>query len=190
VWSKHAAEKAIELRIKLLGEHQIQNAVTAFAALKAFAQQGLVVGDEAIQAGFAAAEWPGRFEVREGNPVIVLDSAHTPDAARALRRTLDEHFPNQGIVMVLGISSDKNLGALMEPVRDRLIAAVATQSSHARALPAKTLAKRLDQIGIDCQSQPDPVKALQAACTLAGSDKLILITGSVFLVDQLREETT
>lgn len=188
VWPVEAPDKALELRLKLLGEHQIQNAVTAFAALRALARQGLEVDDEAIQRGFAEAEWPGRFEVQQGRPTTVLDSAHTPGAAQALRHALDQHFPDKRIVLVLAISADKNLGALMEPLRGLLDATIATQSFHARALSAKRLAKRLEQTGISCQVVSDPRKALQKARKLAGKHKLVLVTGSVFLVEQLRSE--
>lgn len=174
-----------ELKIGLLGEHQLANAATAYAALLALDDAGLPVSDAAMAAGFAAARWPGRFEVLRAEPPLVLDGAHTPAAARALRRALDQYFPEEPLVLVLGVSVDKDLASLLEPLAPRIRRVIATQSAHARAMPAAELAGRVAALGIAVQAEADPAAALAAAEATAGQAG-VLVAGSIFLVEQVR----
>lgn len=187
IWHKDHPQQASHLQIGLHGAHQVANAATAFAALQVASQQGLQIDLASIELGFAAARWPGRFEILGTDPPIVLDAAHNPAAARALRSTLDDYFPGRDIVAVLGVSADKDLAGLLEPLRPRLAKIIATQSSHPRALPASELAAELTALGFSAESEPDPARAVSLAKSLAASDSVLLCFGSVFLIEQIRE---
>ena len=171
------------LEIGILGRHQVENAVTAFAALQLANDRGLAVGEDAIRCGFAAARWPGRFEVLRSDPPVVLDAAHSPAAARALRAALDEYFPDRPIVMVIGVSADKDLAGIIEPLRPRIVGVIATQSTHLRAMPAVELQERLGSLGIRSTSEPDPKSAVNKGMEFEDKDSLLLVCGSVFLVE-------
>ena len=98
VWSAGAPPSAaIELSIPLLGAHQAANAATAYAALEIFDKLGLKVNHQAIKAGFSKAFWPGRFEIVQHTPPVVLDCAHNRDSALKLRLTLDEYYPGKQV---------------------------------------------------------------------------------------------
>lgn len=186
VWPAAAPGEAVDLDITLLGAHQAENAAVAYAALQAAKQGGLRVAQAAIANGFAAARWPGRFEVLQEDPPVVLDAAHSPAAALSLRAALDEYFPHRPIALVLGVSADKDLEGLLEPLRPRIASAVATQSGHGRAMPAAQLAERLAALGISAAAEPDAAEALTAARARIGDRGLVLVAGSVFLVEQVR----
>lgn len=179
--------KATQLRIAMLGAHQASNAATAFAALQVAAEQGLYVSPDAIERGFAAARWPARFEVVRANPPMVLDAAHSPHAARALAAALDEYFPGRKAVLVLGVSGDKDLQGLMEPLLRYVRSALATQSVHARAMPAGELAGKLAAMGLQVEARAEPAEALRLGLARVADDELVLVCGSVFLVEQVRE---
>ncbi|MBX3047872.1 MAG: hypothetical protein KIT46_07415 [Anaerolineales bacterium] len=188
VWSQEQPEEPIPLQIGLLGRHQAGNAATAYAALHTLqAASGLSVPRAAVQAGFSAARWPGRFELLQDEPAVVLDAAHSPGAAQALRQALDDYFPGQELVLVLGVSADKDLAGLLAPLQERSAAAIATQSGHARAMPTGALAARLQQAGLTTWAEPDPQQALRAALSAVRPGQLVLVCGSVFLVDQIRQ---
>jgi dihydrofolate synthase/folylpolyglutamate synthase len=187
VWRTAAPNESVELPIALLGAYQIENAATAYAALQTLAERGLPVSAEAIRRGFAAARWPGRFELLQKEPPIVLDAAHTPAAARALRFALDEYFPDRPVTLILGVSADKDLEGLLTPLRPRLQKVIATQSPHPRAMPAGELAEWVARLGIPSTSQPDAAAALKAAISQTNSPGLVLVAGSVFLVERVRE---
>jgi dihydrofolate synthase/folylpolyglutamate synthase len=177
----------MQLKIRMLGMHQQQNAATAFAVLRTLAQNGMPVSDEAIRQGFAAARWPGRFEVIDGEPLLVLDAAHSPHAARALRATLDAFFPSKKFTLVLGVSADKDLSGIIDVLRSRIDKVIATQSAHPRAMPAAELAGKLDAFGLAAKAEPDAGRALLLAQRETAGDGLVLICGSVFLVELIRK---
>lgn len=179
-------QPATQIKIGMLGYHQVENAATAFAALECANRRGLVVSRGAIERGFVAARWPGRFEVLGGAPPVVLDAAHSPAAARALRAALDEYFPGRRITMLLGVSVDKDLVGIIAPLRPRLARAIATQSAHPRAMPAAALQRRLGELGIETAAEPDARLALERAIDSAGEKSVILVCGSVFLVETVR----
>ncbi|HLO14296.1 MAG TPA: folylpolyglutamate synthase/dihydrofolate synthase family protein, partial [Anaerolineales bacterium] len=87
----------LDLTIPLLGVHQVENAATAYAALKT---SGIPIPDEALRKGFAQVQWPARFEILRREPPVIIDSAHNRDSAFRLRETLDEYFPQKPVVLV------------------------------------------------------------------------------------------
>ncbi|HUJ10422.1 MAG TPA: folylpolyglutamate synthase/dihydrofolate synthase family protein [Verrucomicrobiae bacterium] len=93
------------LTIPLLGAHQTLNCATAVAALEA---SGLTVTAKAVQLGLARTNWPGRFQLVNHDPIVVLDGAHNAAAAEKLALTLREHFAGKKLTLILGILRDKN----------------------------------------------------------------------------------
>jgi dihydrofolate synthase/folylpolyglutamate synthase len=86
----------VDLEISLDGAHQVENAAVAYAALSTAAQQGLEkLEDQTIAEGFKQVKWPGRFEILQEKPTVVLDCAHNRDSAAKLRCTLDDYFPDE-----------------------------------------------------------------------------------------------
>ncbi len=187
IWPASQPAQKTALRISLLGAHQVVNGATAYAALQVAKRHGLALDGDAIRRGFAAARWPGRFEVLQTKPALLLDAAHSPHAARALRRALDDYFPETPATLVLGVSADKDLAGIIDPLRPRLGLVIATQSAHPRAMPAAELQRRLAALGQAAEAQPAPAAALQRALALADEGGLVLVAGSVFLVEEVRE---
>ncbi|MGH2582772.1 MAG: bifunctional folylpolyglutamate synthase/dihydrofolate synthase [Anaerolineales bacterium] len=187
IWHHSTPDQVVALPIGLHGAHQIVNAATAYAALLSARDQGLTLSEVAIERGFAAARWPGRFEILRESPALILDAAHTPEAAKALRQALDDYFPGKSVNAVLGVSADKNLAGLIEPMRERLGRVIATQSPHPRAMPAGRLSIELKSLGIDVEPQPSPRKSLEKVLRDTPPDGVVLIWGSVFLVEEVRE---
>ena len=97
--------ESVILRLPLLGQHQVVNAATAYAALH---ESGLDIRNEAIAKGFASVKWPCRFEVVRREPPVVIDSAHNADSARRLRQALDDYFPGRPVIWIFAILEDKD----------------------------------------------------------------------------------
>ncbi len=184
----NSSDEKIELKIRMLGMHQVENAATSFAALQVANQHGLPVSEDSIRRGFAEARWPGRFEVVQTDPPVILDAAHSPAAAQALRTALDEYFPERPIIMVLGVSADKHLAGIIEPLRPHIRRAIATQSTHPRAMPADTLCSRLAALGIQAEAEPDVSRAIARAMEFVKDYAILLVCGSVFLVEAISEQ--
>lgn len=177
------------LRLGLAGPHQVENAGTALAALWCLDMNGLAVSEAAIRVGYAAARWPGRFERVSGGgslPVI-LDGAHTPVAAAALAATFAAEYPGRRATVVLGTADDKDTMALLGALRPVTSAVVATRSTHPRAATAELIAAVAGAVGLPIEVVPAVGEALRRAILRAGSDGVVLVTGSLFVVAEARE---
>lgn len=176
----------MKLSIPLLGEHQVENAVTAYAALIAARQEGLVFNAAHLKQGFAETKWPGRFEIWREKPPIVLDSAHNPDSFAKLRQTLDEYFPEWPIILIFGVSEDKNVGEMLAEIAPRLEKVILTRSEHPRAVEAQKLIEFAEQAGVTCEAVEPVEEAVNRALELAGERALLLSAGSIFLTAAVR----
>ncbi len=185
VWATDDLARS-RLQICLLGPHQIENAAVAYATLRTAHQHGLALSDHAIARGFAETEWPGRFEVLSTEPPVIVDSAHTPGAVVRLQETLDEFFPQRQIILVLGVSEDKDIGGMLEGLRARLKKTYCAQSSHPRAMPPDALADAVRPAGKPVEVIADVGDALMAALQAAQPQDIILITGSIFVAASAR----
>jgi len=166
----------LDLRLPLLGAHQIENAAIAYAALKA---SGVPISNEAIRDGFARVKWPARFEVLRREPPVVIDSAHNRDSARRLRETLDEYFPEIPVILIFCALQDKDIMGILEELKPRLECVLTTQTDHPRAPSAEWLAEQVKKVGIQVEAVPPLADALERALELASTQKLVLAAGSV-----------
>jgi dihydrofolate synthase/folylpolyglutamate synthase len=173
-----------ELFLPVLGEHQLQNAATAVAALEVLAEKGFDISAETIAKGLAKVEWPGRFQVLRRNPPVVVDGAHNIDAARSLKKALKKYFDFEKAILVMGASDDKNIkGVIAElaPLFDRVIV---TRSRHPRAMAPAPLAAEFARHGLKASIAEDVPSALSMALSLAGNKDLVCLAGSLFIVGE------
>lgn len=175
-WNVEGRSSILNFVLPLLGAHQVQNAATAYAALKA---SGIDISDQAIQTGFSQVKWPGRFEILQREPPVIIDSAHNRDSALRLRQTLDEYFPNQPVVLIFCALEDKDINGMLEELKPRIETVVATHADHPRAPSAEWIAEQVEKVGIPVEAVSPVSKALERAMELANGKKLVLSAGSV-----------
>jgi dihydrofolate synthase / folylpolyglutamate synthase len=176
----------ITLEINLLGQHQIENASTAYMTLETLRHQGFPVSPTAIRTGFSQAEWPARFEVLHREPPLIIDSAHNPDSAQKMRETVAEYFPGKSIILIIGVSNDKDISGMLEallPVTQQIIC---TKSTHPRAMDPEELKKMALPGGCPVRAIEDVDVALRTALDTAHGDEVILVTGSIFVAATAR----
>jgi dihydrofolate synthase/folylpolyglutamate synthase len=184
------AWRPTRLEIPLLGRHQVENAAVAYVALETLRTHGLPIAPQAIQAGFGAVRWPGRFEIMRRQPYLVLDGAHNADSAAKLAQALNDYFPAQPVTLIFGASSDKDVdGMLRELLRPevgvrRMILA---QAVHPRAQDPEELAGRLQQAsGVNVEVRSSVAEAVAHALETAAPNEVVLACGSLFVVAEAR----
>ncbi len=177
-----------DLFIPLTGAHQAINATVAIAMLDALKSQGVHIPEDAIRQGLADVYWPGRLEILTRNPLILLDSAHTSDSAARLNSALSI-FPHRRLILLFGVSGDKDLLGILKALGDEADAIVFTRSFHPRAADPADLAATARTLFPDKEiiATPDAASGLEQALSLAGPDDLVLATGSIFVVAGVRE---
>ncbi len=178
-----------DLEIRLLGRHQLDNAALAVGLAKSLEQKTRwKISDAAVRQGILDARWPGRMEKIGDEPLILLDGAQNPESARKLIVGLKRHFHYEKLILVLGISSDKDLDGVLSELLPEASCLVATQSSNPRAVPAKLIFERAKDFSKESWAMDSAFAALQKAKTLAGPNDLVLMTGSLFLIGEIRSK--
>ena len=179
-----------DLWIPLLGDFQGENAATAAATLEVLMEQGHQVSPAALRDGFARVHWPCRMEVLDPGtcgPLVVADGAHNPHSAARLRDSLPSYFDYDRVVLVIGISSDKNLKGIVAELAQMEPLVIATRSRHPRAAPTSTLVEAFRPYGIQAFDSKDSGHALEAAIERATDRDIVLVTGSLFVAAEVRE---
>ncbi len=181
------AWEPVHLTIPLLGYHQVQNAATAYAALEVARQQGIKISEKAIVNGFARVEWAGRFEILQRDPIVVVDSAHNQDSALKLRLAMDDYLNGKPIVLLFGVSEDKDIKGMLDQLIPRVRLFIATKSIHPRAMDPAKLVELAQQYGKPAIATQSIEEGLTQALIHAGKNAAIVVAGSIFVAAAVRE---
>jgi dihydrofolate synthase/folylpolyglutamate synthase len=177
----------INLFIPLLGYHQVENAATAFTALRVFGERALPLEINSIREGFAKTEWPGRFEILCRDPLFVVDSAHNRDSINKLRFTIEDYFPGKEVILLFGASEDKDISGMISDLSPLIREVIATESYHPRAMEVEQIVNIVNELNKPVRCVPDVADALRVALKLTDDDALTLATGSLFIAAGARE---
>jgi dihydrofolate synthase/folylpolyglutamate synthase len=185
------------IEISMLGRHQIENAICALTALEILREDGHIRMDsEALKAGMFAARMPGRFEIVDDNPIIVLDGAHNAAGAAALNTTVSETFHDKKVLALLGILVDKDAESVLKSVCEFADGLILTTAPTDRGMSAAELYglagafnDTLSNDKIFIETVDAPSDALVKARQLADEDNydVIVLCGSLYLIAELRE---
>ena len=176
------------LALSLTGRHQMINAGLALAAVDLLTEKGLGIDDTSVIEGLRGARWEGRLELVARDPQIVLDGAHNPAGISTLCKALLTDFSYRRLIVVFGVLRDKDYAGMLKrllPVADILIL---TRPKEERGASAEDLVAvtgpSIDRVEIVENAQ----EALARARFLADEEDLICITGSLYLVGEIKRE--
>ncbi len=170
--------KTRPFKISLLGEHQIENASLALAALLSLLKKGYRIPDNAIAEGLLNAKNIGRLQIISKKPLIVVDCAHNPDGFKVLNESL-KMFEYKKLYLVFAVMGDKNWRKMLTTIKfDKLFV---TKVDEERGLDPKKILKVYPK----AKAFANPKLALQTAKKLAKKEDLILVAGSISLVGEI-----
>ncbi len=181
-------EDRYAISLPVLGDFQQENAATAVRALEQLGP-GLRPSREQIESGLARTVIPGRMEFFPSHPGVVFDIAHNPDKAAHLAHALAETFPNRRFTFVMAIGESKDAAQVIEPflaLRGSFTFTTFSVAGRTASRPQR-LASIADELGGWGRAITDPVEAFSIARRNAGADDVIVVTGSTFVVAELRE---
>ncbi len=177
-----------ELYTPLLGAHQAENAAVAVLAADRLAVDGAYdLPGDAIRLGLRQVRWPGRGEILQQDPVVLIDGAHTPQGAGVLRDLLQACWPDRKLTYVLGFNRDKNVPAFLEALRHRPEKVYATAARTPRAMPPAETARLVEAYGWSAIPVP-PAGVFEQAVGDAAPDTILVVTGSLYIVGAIRRE--
>ena len=173
------------MQTRLTGNHQIDNAAIVLAACEVLKRKH-TIDFSAIQTGLKTNQWPGRLEMRETRPRILIDGAHNLMAARHLARFLKEQMADRKITMVIGILDDKPYRSMLQSILPQCHRAVFTRPRIDRSLSAEALAKSGKSMIQDFDVIADVADAVAHAYRTTDPDDLVCIAGSLYVVGEAR----
>jgi dihydrofolate synthase / folylpolyglutamate synthase len=179
--------KQIVVETPLLGRHQLRNVALAIAAAEELGKQGFSVTADSIERGLRETRWPGRFQIvpaQEGSPEYVLDVAHNPDGAWALRSTLSAVYEGRPMVMVFGAMRDKAIAQIAEILFPLAEQVIATHADNPRSATAEEIRQAAARVETSFQDAPDVASALARARELVPPGGLVVVTGSIYIVGE------
>ena len=162
------------ISLPLLGKHQRDNVGTSICVMECLQDLGFKIPVNAQKEGCKNIFWPGRLEVVGREPLVLLDSAHNDASARVLSETIKELLGGKKVVLVLGVSSDKDKKAICDELTGIACKIILTKANHPRAH--------------DFDGAVNVKTALDLARRETGREDVILIAGSVFVVSEARRE--
>ena len=173
------------INLPLLGECQRENCAVAVAALEILAD--MLGFDPFFKEGLESAAWAARFQTLSKEPLIVLDGAHNPSAARALASTLKENHPGRRVGFLFGFLKDKDSASFLHILRPLVSRAWALAIDAPRGMTADQAASQARAAGIDAEAG-DAATSWKTAVAWAEEDpghRMIVVAGSLYLSETL-----
>jgi len=175
-----------KLAPQLAGRFQLQNAINAVAAARTLSARGYRIPENAIEQGVAAAVWPGRLEKLQSRPDVYADGAHNPGAARELAAFWEENFAGRRIFLLYGALRDKAVDEIAGALFPRAAEVVFTEPRTSRAISASQLSEIAAHHAAHSSVIGDAEQALDYLLSKAAPQDAVFVTGSLYLVGQLR----
>jgi dihydrofolate synthase / folylpolyglutamate synthase len=176
------------LSLPLTGKHQRENAAAAIALAEMLGPHGVDVSVDGVRAALTSLNWPGRFQVVEGRPTVVLDVAHNAVSAQALRDGLEHLLRSRprgtGLVLVVGMARDKDIDAFAATLFPLAARVVCTRAESPRAASPERIFEAASALGAKGESVPTVAGALARARELAGPGGVVCVTGSFHVVGE------
>jgi len=182
------------LVISLNGEHQAKNAAVAVMALEVLRQYyAVIIDDENLLAGLVEAEWPGRLEMVQKNPRILIDGAHNPEGAETLAKALTTIYPYEKLHFMMGMLSTKNHSDYLWHILPIVDTLIVSEPNFRKKMDAHLLAELVEQMrpsrakpGLQVIVEEDWKEALNKLTKLAGQDDLAVVSGTLYLISDVR----
>ncbi|MCX5716392.1 MAG: hypothetical protein NTV07_06015, partial [Candidatus Omnitrophica bacterium] len=169
------------LKIGLLGDHQLMNAATAIGLVESLRFYDIIVSYNSIRDGLKKVNWPGRLQVLKEAPLVVLDGAQNRASAAALSKAVKRFFKYDRLILVLGISKDKDIKGVCEELQDISSEIILTRADIPRAAEPGIIKNYFNK---PARLTGRVEEALGLAQEMAGPTDLILITGSFFVLGE------
>jgi dihydrofolate synthase/folylpolyglutamate synthase len=173
--------------IPLLGDHQIHNAITAFACVMRLRKLGYEINESALKNGFSRVEWQGRFEVVYQKPLFIVDGAHNRASFRKLRDTIKKYLAGKKVTLIFGASEDKEVKLMLKIIKPYIDHFIFTKSEHPRALGLDKLEKFASSLDLNNYSISEIGSIIPRI--LRNDDQKIayIASGSIFIAGAIKQ---
>lgn len=179
------------INLPLLGTHQIINLCVAIKAIEVLCQvEKIQCNKEVIEESLKDVKWIGRLETLNRNPLIVIDGAHNIDGIMALKNNIKKYFKYNKMYLLLGILADKQVKEMIKEIAPMAERIFALTPHSDRAELSEDLKKEIEKINSNVEAFDNYNEAINEALKLAKDDDLILVSGSLYMIGDMRKIIT
>lgn len=188
---KIKGEKEYILELPLLGEHQIYNLALAIKVMEVVEKQGFIhLNNKAIENSVREVMWKGRLEVLSNNPLIVIDGAHNIQGITTLKNNIQKYFNYKDVYLILGILADKDVEMMVKEITPLAKKVYAVTPHSIRAELAQDLRDEIIKYNENCKAYEDYEEAFNNALKDAKENDLIIASGSLYMIGDMRKLIT
>ncbi len=175
------------IRLPLLGDHQLHNASVVLSVADALIARGWNISEENIYDGIANVSWPGRFDIVCKDPLFIIDGGHNPQCIEALVKNIQDYLSDKSVIALTGVLADKDYADMYKPVMGLVKEFVCITPPNPRKLEAHLLAQYLTQAGAKATGCDSITEGVRLAKEKAGSDGAVLCFGSLYTIGTIRD---
>lgn len=175
------------VRLRLSGSYQRRNAAVALDTIDVLRELGYIIPEEAVYAGLAETVWPGRFEVLQSAPLVLVDGAHNPAGVAELAESLSAFLPGRKLTLLMGVMADKDYSDMIRTMAPFARDFIAVTPESERALPARELAEQIRALtGLPVRCCDTVRAGLALALEDCGPDDALCAFGSLYQAGDVR----
>lgn len=175
-----------DVKLPLLGEHQILNLAVALKALEIIKDKAAKLSKESIIKALSEVRWNGRLEVMSNEPCVVIDGAHNIQGITQLDKNIKKYFKYDDLYLILGILADKDVDHMVKVITPQAKKVFTVTPNSMRAETAEELLEEVKKYNESCEAYNDYKNAFEDALKLCKKDDLLLISGSLYMIGEMR----
>ena len=180
-------EKFSNLKISMVGLHQVRNAIVAVATLEVLSKNGIItISYDEMKRGILKAKNPGRFEVIKTDPLVILDGAHNEDGVKSFVETVKHDLKGKRLLTISGMLKDKDYEAMLTSLKELDADFVATEPNNPRKLDKEELAKMMSESGLSVVAAKTPTECVSYVNSHIDNYDAVLFVGSLYLIGEIR----
>ena len=185
--SLHTGKQNYDIKLSLLGRHQLLNCAAAVFAVEQLSRYGIQIGRSIISRALSSVKWMGRLEVMAKNPLVVIDGAHNREGISVLKDNIESYFSYNHMVLILGILADKEVDIMVKTIVPLAWKVIAVTPNNTRAESSKQLRAVVEKYNPNCEAFEDYEIAYKKALSYCEKEDLLLISGSLYMIGDMRK---
>jgi dihydrofolate synthase/folylpolyglutamate synthase len=179
--------KYTDLKMPLLGEHQLKNAHLAIMTTELLRKMGVTINEEDLRSGLEDTKWPGRLQIIQKDPIVILDCAHNPAGMSSLSSLINDMFSSARKILIMGIMRDKDIPGIVKEACSFADSIIITKPKFERAVEPELIQESVEKYCQDVKIIQDVAQAVDFARSNVKVDDVVIISGSIFNVGEAME---
>lgn len=180
-------ENEYDIRLSLLGTHQLLNCAAAVYAAEKLKDIGFEIEKENIVNALSNVKWKGRLEILSDNPLVIIDGAHNIDGITKLNESIHTYFKYNRVILIIGILADKQVENMVKVIAKDAYKVITVAPNSDRAETAEDLCSIVKKCNINCEWEKEYDKAYDKAVSYYAKGDLILVCGSLYMIGDMRK---